>query len=258
MTKFGRASTLLVAIAAASMAGGCSTGQVAAPSPTPTFEPSSTAAPSAAPTATSRATLPTIGPGEQNLEAGTYIFGFPQMDAPDKPFPRVLITVPDGWASYKGFGVAGPRTAFVGFWSVVEVYAHPCHWLGPKIHSGPTVDELAATLAKVPLRNATSPVDVTVDGYDGKYLEWSVPGDIDFSDCDVGGGVHYFESWTGDSLWKSDTTDRYQQGPGQVDRLWILDVEGRRLVIDATYMPGETEQDRAELAQVVDSIRFER
>ena len=38
----------------------------------------------------------------------------------------------------------------------------------------------------------------------------------------------------------SGTTDRFQQGAGQVDRLWILDVEGRRLLIDATYVPGST------------------
>ena len=52
----------------------------------------------------------------------------------------------------------------------------------------------------------------------------------------------------------SGTTDRFQQGAGQVDRLWILDVEGRRLLIDATYVPGSTDQDRAQLQQVVDSI----
>jgi hypothetical protein len=39
--------------------------------------------------------------------------------------------------------------------------------------------------------------------------------------------------------------------------LWILDVEGRRLVIDANYMPGATEQDHAELAKVINSITFE-
>jgi hypothetical protein len=63
----------------------------------------------------------------------------------------------------------------------------------------------------------------------------------------------YFESWTGDG---TGGTDRYQQGPGQVDRLWILDVEGRRLVIDANYRPGSTDHDRANLQRVVNSIVF--
>lgn len=50
--------------------------------------------------------------------------------------------------------------------------------------------------------------------------------------------------------------DRYQQAPGQSDRLWILDVNGERLLIDASYGPHVTAADRAELAAVVDSIRF--
>lgn len=65
-------------------------------------------------------------------------------------------------------------------------------------------------------------------------------------------GQGFFESWTANG-WASD---RYQQVPGQVDRLWILDVDGQRLVVDAWYLPAATAQDLAELAEVVDSIRF--
>jgi hypothetical protein len=36
-----------------------------------------------------------------------------------------------------------------------------------------------------------------------------------------------------------------------------LDVKGRRLVIDACYMPGSTDEDRAEPAKVVSSIAFQ-
>ena len=42
-----------------------------------------------------------------------------------------------------------------------------------------------------------------------------------------------------------------------VDRLWILDVDGERLVVDAMYMPTTYASDRAELWQVMESIRFE-
>ena len=55
-------------------------------------------------------------------------------------------------------------------------------------------------------------------------IEMTVPTDIDFADCDRG----EFRSWAG----------RYHQGPGQVDQVYILDVEGQRVVIDTTYMPG--------------------
>ena len=103
-------------------------------------------------------------------------------------------------------------------------------------------------LAVIPMRDAATPVEVTVDGYQGFMLEWSVPTDIDFSACDESA----FESWTALG-WSSN---RYHQAPGQVDRLWILDMDGSRLVIDAAYRPGVTEQDREELFAVVDSIQF--
>jgi len=75
-----------------------------------------------------------------------------------------------------------------------------------------------------------------------------VPSRIDFSRC----GQGYFESWTG----RGWATDRWQQGPGQVDRLWILNVNGKRLVIDANYLPSATRRQRKELDRVVHSIRF--
>ena len=103
-------------------------------------------------------------------------------------------------------------------------------------------------MATQPLRHATAPTDVVLAGFHGKYLRWSVPTDINFDRCDEG----YFESWTANG-WASD---RYQQRPGQLDRIWILDVHGQRLVIDAFYLPQATKRDRAELQRVVDSIRF--
>ena len=134
-----------------------------------------------------------------------------------------------------------------------QVYGHPCKWTGTLSRPGPTVDDLAKALVDRPLRNASKPVDVTLAGYRGKYLEWSVPSDADFSKCDAGAGAHYFESWTA----HGGEGDRYHQGPGQVDRLWILDVDGSRVVIDAFLMPSATSEMRDELSAVVKSIRFE-
>ncbi|MBA2558114.1 MAG: hypothetical protein H0V12_12355 [Chloroflexi bacterium] len=155
--------------------------------------------------------------------------------------------------------------AAITFWDVSLVYGHPCQWQGTLFQPGPTVDDLAEALVDIPLRNATQPVDVTLDGYAGKYMEWSVPADIEtephgeftsFAGCDVvaGDGDRAFESWTG----KAGGSNRYQQAAGQLDRLWILDVEGTRLVIDAFEMPDATAAEREELTEVVESIRFER
>jgi hypothetical protein len=126
------------------------------------------------------------------------------------------------------------------------------------VDPGTDVDSLASALAGQPLRNATSPRDVDLAGMPGKFLEWSVPTDIAFDaahkakalfpDCDE----QTFQSWTANG-WNSD---RFQQAPGQVDRLWILDVNGERLVVDAYYLAETSEEDRAELEEVVQSIRF--
>jgi hypothetical protein len=99
---------------------------------------------------------------------------------------------------------------------------------------------------------------VTLAGYAGTYLEWSVPADMkssafsEFDACDVDStGARDFNSWLvyGQGY-------RYEEVPGQVDQLWVLDVNGQRLVVDATYSPGTSQGQRAELEQVVDSLRF--
>ncbi len=44
---------------------------------------------------------------------------------------------------------------------------------------------------------------------------------------------------------------------GQVDRLWVLDVNGQRLVVDASYSPNTTQAQRDEQDQIVQSLRFD-
>lgn len=108
-------------------------------------------------------------------------------------------------------------------------------------------------------RQASAPKAVTLDGHPGQYLEWSVPsdavvtGDANFAGCDAQGDHADFVSWFGNGL-----GERFQQVAGQVDRLWILDVAGQRLVVDATTAPDATSAARDELARVVESLRFDR
>lgn len=166
--------------------------------------------------------------------------------------PRIEITLPAGWFNYDGWGVGKgrpPFRMFVVFWDVDRVYPTPCKWTGkPMVDPGRDVAGLASALAEQPVRRGTTPTDVVLSGSRGKYLELSVPSGIDFNDCDEGS----FESWTANG-WASD---RYQQSPGQVDRIWILDVHGERLVVDAAYLPTASSHDRAELERVINSIRF--
>ena len=83
---------------------------------------------------------------------------------------------------------------------------------------------------------------------------WSVPADADFATCDEG---EYRSFITTNGL-ASDSGVRFHQAPGQVDRNYIVDVNGTRIVIDANYLAGTSEAELQELQQIVDSIHIER
>jgi hypothetical protein len=204
--------------------------------------------------ATTDASITTLGRGFEPLAPGEYRIG--RVNGGRQDLPGILITLPEGWHDIDGWGVhrgsLDAPTVAIQFWDVGQVYGHPCQWQGTLSDPGPSVADLADALVGIPLRNASQPVDVVLDARSGRYLEWSVPADMDFTACDTDGPEHYFESWTG-----GNDGDRYQQGPGQVDRLWILDIDGVRLVIDAFDMPSATDAERQELLEVVASIRFE-
>ena len=65
---------------------------------------------------------------------------------------------------------------------VSNIYADGCQWVLVDPPVGPTVDDLVAAWANVPNFAATAAVDVTVDGYAGKQIEFTVP-DYTASEC---------------------------------------------------------------------------
>lgn len=203
---------------------------------------------------TASASAPTTSVAPERTELDAQVIG-------DASHPGYTVEVPDGWSLLRGAFVVKDVPGVLGLsvWDVGSVPAHPCEWRGTETPAGTSVSDLVDLLVAQPLRDATEAVDVTLAGYDGRYLELSVPddwvvtGDSNFEGCDdPGNGNHDFVSW-----WGKDAGERYQQVAGQVDRVWILDVDGQRLVVDATYSPDTTTADRAELDQVVASIRFE-
>jgi hypothetical protein len=197
--------------------------------------------PGASATATPTATPGPLGPGVQ--EPGTYLLVHDL---------NVAITVPSGWENVDGRGVrketASGDSVVVVFWpfeaDLQEVYTDPCAWSSTVIEPpvGPTVDDLANALASQSMRGDPVPTDVTIDGYQGKLLEMTVPSDLDLGTCDGG----EFRSWLG----------RFHQGPGQTDRVFIIDVDGERRVLIAHHMPDATAEELAEQQEVLDSIDF--
>jgi hypothetical protein len=215
------------------------------------------------PTETPQTTSSPASSAVTALPDGVLLPGTYSVRPQDISAPRVLLTVPAGWYG-RGFSISkndsidAPGGAGVILWGgPFNVYEDPCRWSTslPSSPTGPSVDELATALAAQPMRDATAATDITLDGYSGKALELTVPADLGFdaatgfADCDEGG----YRSW----ISPDGLSFREHQAPGQHDRLWVVDVEGTRVVIDATFYAGTSASDMSELQAILDSIRFE-
>jgi hypothetical protein len=140
---------------------------------------------------------------------------------------------------------------------VGNVYTGGCHWRGTALDPrvGPTVDDLATALSAQAGPDASPPADVIVGGFQGKKVELSIPTDLDVTKCDSDGDFPIFGRWQA-------ADDSYGAAPwtfgnGQHNTVYVVDVNGTRQVIDTMYLPGASAADRAELDQIVASIRFE-
>ena len=200
--------------------------------------------------------LPSEFPGvSDDVAPGTYLWAAGAATPAD-----VTFTVPAGWASR--FAIAnkdrgGPGEIAVGNWIIANVYEDPCQWQGSLLDPpvGPTVDDLATALAAQKDRNATEPTDVMLGGYPAKRVELSIPADLDPATCDEGA----IRTWVapGEDTALVDDTQNLGMHPGQLNVVYIVDVNGDRLVIDTWHMPGTSAADLAELDGILASMRIQ-
>jgi hypothetical protein len=57
-------------------------------------------------------------------------------------------------------------------------------------------------------------------------------------------------------MWELPLGSVYAMSPGQGDRVWILDVEGQRIVVNASAIAGQTAEVKTEVQGILDSIRL--
>jgi hypothetical protein len=185
--------------------------------------------------------------------------------------PRVTYTVPDGWLN-TGFGVV-KRNVMIGVYLVNAddgFYTSSCGTTSTRLDQpvGPTVDDLVAAWANQPGVNATAARDVTIDGFDAKQIEFTVP-DYKQEDC---AGLHYRcssssgggtrPSRCAGNLAPVDPTRNptshlyYQAFPNHHQKVWVLDFHGTRLLIVAWSFPNRPQQDRAAIEEIVASIQI--
>jgi hypothetical protein len=249
-TRFAMAA--VVVVAAAAVTGYALINSTIGTHPTSTVSPNPSAA-TAIPVFPGRH----YEPGRYFITGGGVAFDWLGLD--------VSASVPPGWMRgqysdllangiQKGTRTDNPvRDSYMNlsFWMVDNVLANGCTAeetepsdLDPPV--GPTVDDLASALIAIPGVEATQPLDVMLDGWKGKRLALAIP-----SDCRA-------------NLWRWDEHPSAVNGwtmmpgaSGEHHELWILDVAGRRLLIDASYRAGTLTNLQSELLTIVDSIEID-
>ena len=168
--------------------------------------------------------------------------------------PAIEVTVPDGWDAATDvltiFPAVGRDTTsrnspalvmgWTNFW--LGLNSQPCSERShqkPDIAVGPTVDDFIDAVAAHPLLEGTDPKSVKLGKYGGQFFSLFGPKDI--TEC---------------KEWRPWDPAPYLQGPENRWDIWVMDVQGVRVVIVAEYFP-ETPQDiKAELRAMAASVRF--
>ena len=172
------------------------------------------------------------------------------------------LQVPDGWYSsglscpscaqdsgwlQRGSGPVGltdPGAAWLPFWSVEGVAADPCGQTPAP--AATSAAELAAAVAALPgVDVMTAPVDVTVGGRPAKHVVIEVREDIG---CPAGSYYMWYDT-NGDFRWATAL--------GQTNAIWIVDVDGASLWIEAETYKGASRNLGLEIQAIIDSLQFE-
>ena len=94
---------------------------------------------------------------------------------------------------------------------------------------------------------ATKPAPATLGGYPAWHLQILIPSTFDFSACDGGQLV----------LWETrNESVRSGLGAGEIDRIWVVDVHGALVVVDAALPLLASKTQETELQAVIDSVAF--
>ena len=191
-----------------------------------------------------------------------------------------------GWAILKG-EASSPGGMAMAPWAVDRFYLDPCHTIGAEARDESVAVSYTDGFDQAGIDNmnsdrglgrlwggwaddtslpphagiaptsptATKPVIIQLAGLDGWYMAVRTPTDLDIAACDTGRYILWGDTGGG---------QRYVQGPGQLDRLWVVDVDGsdaqsrtEPLVIDAASQAGASPADLAELQAIIDSIEIE-
>ena len=237
------AAIVVVAVLAIKFLPTTNIGPAATPAPTPTVAPTPSPSPTPVP---SPVALPTSGA----VPAGTYYIADPALTG----VSRLTLTVPAGWtvADLIAKDAGTPTEVMFTAWVVSDVFQDACKWDETKIVSlvGMTPDQVVTAMAAQKSRTASSPTSTTIDGYPAQQITLTVAPGLDTSTC-TGGNLRY---WPGAG--PDFSSGMCCNLAGNIDTIYVLDVNGKRMVIVARHYPGSPPADVAELQALVDSIQI--
>jgi hypothetical protein len=179
------------------------------------------------------------------LEPGTYTLseGFPVSLAFDVPAGYAgCVLVP----TEQGLCADGDNRS-IDFVIVENLVADPCDpsqgQLDPPI--GPTVDDLVAGLERLPRFTATLGTPSELDGHPAQRLTLVAPTTPEA--CFTSGA----------QTWVVTSNRTNGVGLGERNELWILEVQGQRLMIALAYQPDTPPEAVSQMRDIVESVRFD-
>jgi hypothetical protein len=213
-----------------------------------------------APPTTAPTTAPTSSP--LPIRDGALTEGRYQMEAFGL---SIVADVPEGW-----YGAPTPfltstaefneDNVLITLMRVDGLYSDACHWdldgsgLAAQpgdVEVGPSVDDLVDALRANTSYTASTPIPVTFGSYQGQTLELQLPGDDVLSTCD-----REAEDATGSSYFVFPGAGIYAQGPDNRWQLYIVEVEGTRVIILLSYFDGIPQADLEAARAIVESFEF--
>jgi hypothetical protein len=214
--------------------------------PTPTPIPTPIPTPTGTPVATGPVDLPdgAVVPGRYRMT----LFE-------DASSPSVVADVPAGWQGIGGNALVSPGEdtttgIVIALIEADGLFSDPCQWVDGRVVVGPTVDDLVTALKANTSYPSSAATPVTFGKFEGQELELQLPGDDVLSTCDRASPntppLYYVFSGGGP----------YAQGPNSRWHLYIVDVDGTRLITLVSIAEGTPDADVAAAMTIVESFEF--
>jgi hypothetical protein len=198
---------------------------------------------SLAPSPTAIAPLPS-----GSMAAGTY-----RMSDPKFTLIPYTLTVPAGWTGGDGAN-RGESFRDTGVtlttWPITHVYHDPCQPSGTLVAVPTRAAAVAAFSAQTGVVHDT-PVETTIGGLPATRLTISAPATFDLAPC---GGRPILRLWPDPG---PDESGGWGIVPGQSTTVYVIDANGRVMVLMTVQSRSSNAADVATLQQILASVRFE-